>query len=141
MIFLDSSFLVAFMVDGDTNHVKAAEVMLDVVEAAYGPPVISDYVFDETATVTFVRTRDLQKARLAGEAMLKAFRMLKVDDAVFRDAWQKFRSQKRTKYSFTDSTTIELMQQNSIRNIATFDREFRSHQEFNIVGAEEVDLS
>ncbi|MBI4258688.1 MAG: PIN domain-containing protein [Thaumarchaeota archaeon] len=99
MIFLDSSFLVAFMVDGDINHAKAAEVMQDVVNAAYGPPVISDYVFDETATVTFVRTGGLQKAGLAGEALLKAFRMLKVDDRVFLEAWQKFKSQKGTKYS------------------------------------------
>lgn len=140
MIFLDSSFLVAFEVGDDTNHAKAAEVMRDIVNAAYGPPVISDYVFDETATVTFVRSGDLQKARLVGEAMLKAFHMLKVDDVVFREAWRKFRSQKGTRYSFTDSTTIELMQRNNIRNIATFDSEFRSYKDFVVIGVQEVDL-
>ncbi|MDV3243543.1 MAG: PIN domain-containing protein [Nitrososphaerales archaeon] len=134
MIFLDSSFLVAFGVDGDANHAKAVEVMRDIVKSAYGPPVISDYVFDETTTVTFLRTKELQKARVVGDAMLKAFRMLKVDDEVFRRAWQEFKSQKGTKYSFTDSTTVELMRQNNIRNIATFDREFRSYKELVVVG-------
>jgi len=134
VIFLDSSLLVAFEVDGDTNHSKAVEVIRDVVNSAYGPPIISDYVFDETATVTFLRTKELRKARLAGDTMLKAFRMLKVDDEVFRAAWQKFRSQKGTKYSFTDCTSVELMQQNGIRSIATFDREFRSYKGFDVVG-------
>lgn len=134
MIFLDSSFLVAFEVDGDTNHSKAVEVMRDVVNSAYGPPIISDYVFDETTTVTFLRTKELRKARLVGDTMLRAFRMLKVDDEVFRTAWQRFRSQKGTKHSFTDCTSVELMQQNSIRSIATFDREFKGYKELDVVG-------
>ncbi|MDV3278462.1 MAG: PIN domain-containing protein [Nitrososphaerales archaeon] len=134
MIFLDSSFLVAFGVDGDANHSRSVEVMRDIVNSAYGPPVISDYVFDETTTVTFLRTKELKKARVVGDAMLKAFRMLKVDDEVFRRAWQEFRSQKGTRYSFTDSTTVELMRQNNIRNIATFDREFRGYRELVVVG-------
>ena len=133
MIFLDSSFLVAFEVHDDVNHAKAVGLMQDVVNAAYGPPVISDYVFDETATVTFLRTKNIQKARLVGDSMLKAFRMLRVDDRVFREAWQRFRSQKGTKYSFTDSTTIELIQENDIKNIATFDKEFKSSRGFVVV--------
>lgn len=134
MIFLDSSFLVALEVDGDTNHSRAMEVMQDVVNSTYGPPVISDYIFDETATVTLTRTKNIVMARLVGEAMLKAFRMLNVDDGVFKEAWRRFRSQRGTKYSFTDSTTIELMQRNNIRNIATFDREFEGRNEFAVVG-------
>lgn len=134
MIFIDSSFLVAFEVDGDINHSRAVEVMRAVVNAAYGPPVISDYVFDETAAVTLMRTKDLKKARLVGDAMLKAFRMLKVDDAVFREAWQRFRSQRGTQFSFTDAATIELMQQNSIAKIATFDRGFESCDELVLIG-------
>ncbi len=135
MIFLDSSFLVAFEVDGDSNHDRAVEIMGDVVRSAYGPPVISDYVFDETTTVTLVRTGDLRKATLVGEAMLKAFRMLRVEEEVFHRAWQMFRRQKRTRYSFTDSTTLELLQRNSIRNIATFDKEFQSTGDLVVVGA------
>ncbi len=135
MIFLDSSFLVAFEVEGDTNHTKAAVLMREVVGLAYGPPVISDYVFDETVTVTLLRTRNLQKARLVGDSMLDAFRMLKVDDQIFRQAWQQFRRQKGTRCSFTDSTTVELLHRNGIRNIATFDEEFRGSKEFFVLGS------
>jgi len=130
MIFLDSSFLVAFAVNGDANHPRATGVMKDIVREAYGAPVISDYVFDETATVTFLRTKSLSKARLVGDALLSSFRVLKVDDRTFRLSWQKFRSQRGTKLSFTDSTTVELMRQNGIKNIATFDREFHHSTQF-----------
>jgi uncharacterized protein len=134
MIFLDSSFLVAFEVAGDANHTKAAELMREVVDEAYGPPVISDYVFDETVTVTFVRAKSLQKARLVGDSLLKAFRVLNVDDAIFHGAWTRFGSQSGTKYSFTDCTTVELMQRHKIREIATFDREFKDASEFRVQG-------
>ncbi len=67
--------------------------------------------------------------------MPNAFRMLKVDDEIFRQAWQEFRSQKGTGYSFTDSTTVELMHRNDIRNIATFDEKFRSSKEFVVLGS------
>ncbi len=134
MIFLDSSFLVAFEVEGDINHSKAAKLMSHIARAIYGTPFISDYVFDEVVTVTFLRTKNLSKARLIGDAMLKAFDVLKVDDAIFRSAWRRFREQKDTKFSFTDATTAELMQQNAIENIATFDRDFQETHQFVVLG-------
>ena len=134
MIFLDSSFLVAYAVDGDSNHARAVELMDEIVDSVHGFPVISDYVFDETATVTFLRTGELQKARLVGDAMLKAFRMLKVDDRVFREGRKRFQGQRGTKYSFTDCTTMELMAQNGVDKITTFDKEFRADRRFAVVG-------
>jgi predicted nucleic acid-binding protein len=136
MIFLDSSFLVAFEVDGDSNHASATKVMREVARGARGSPVISDYVFDEVVTVTFVRTKSLSKARLVGDGLLESFRMLRVSDEVFKEAWQRFRNQKGTRLSFTDSTTVELMMQNEIDNIATFDRGFQSAGEFAVLGPE-----
>lgn len=116
------------------NHAKSVELMRDVVNAAYGPPVTSDYIFDETATVTFLRTKSLKTARLVGDSMLKAFRILRVDEAIFQAAWLIFKNQKGTTFTFTDSTTIELMQQNDIRNIATFDGEFRRSGKLVVAG-------
>jgi predicted nucleic acid-binding protein len=134
MIFLDSSFLIGFEVENDTNHAKARGLMHEIVEMAYGPAVISDYIFDEVVTVTFARTKSISKARLVGDAMLKSFRMLRVGEDVFQPAWSRFKAQKGTKFSFTDVTTAELMHQNSIRTIATFDREFKQSTEFSVLG-------
>lgn len=134
MIFLDSSFLVAFAVDGDSNHPNATKAMQKVASSAYGEAVISDYVFDETVTVALVRTRDIRKARLIGESLLDSFRMLRVDESVFERAWQRFRSQRGARFSFTDSVTIELMQENGIKNLATFDEEFYSSRALTVIG-------
>jgi uncharacterized protein len=134
LILLDSSFLIGFEVETDTNHAKARGLMHEVAEAAYGPAVISDYIFDEVVTVTFARTKSVSKARLVGDAMLRSFRMLKVSDDVFQAAWSRFREQKDTKFSFTDSTTVELMHQNGVRTIATFDREFKDSTDFSVLG-------
>jgi len=134
MIFLDSSFLIAFEVENDANHAKARGLMHDIAELAYGRAVISDYIFDEVVTVTLTRTKSVSKARLVGDSMLKSFRIYRVSDDVFEAAWNHFREQKNTKFSFTDSTTTELMRQNSIGSIATFDREFRESTEFSVLG-------
>ncbi len=107
--------------------------MQDIASSIHGEPAISDYVFDETVTVTLVRTGDLGKARLVGESMLESFRILRVDESIFQRAWRRFRNQKGTTFSFTDSTTIELMQENGIKNLATFDKEFSSRG-FMIIG-------
>ncbi len=107
--------------------------MQDIANSIHGEPVISDYVFDETVTVTLVRTGDLGKARLVGESMLESFRILRVDESIFQRAWRRFRNQKGTTFSFTDSTTVELMQENAIKNLATFDKEF-SFRGFIIIG-------
>src|SRR5215472_15423617 len=134
MIFLDSSFLIAFEVETDTNHAKARVLMREIADLAHGPAVISDYIFDEVVTVTLARTKSVAKARLVGDSMLKSFKIYRVSDDVFEAAWSHFREQKNTKFSFTDSTTTELMRQNGIGAIATFDREFRESTEFSVLG-------
>ncbi len=139
MIFLDSSFLVAYAVQGDSNHSASVELMEDVVGSTYGPPVISDYIFDETATVIFLRTKELRKSGSVGDAMLKSFRVLRVDEVAFGAAWRRFRSQKGTRYSFTDCTTIELMHRYGVGYIATFDRKFGGRKEFAALGVEQAD--
>lgn len=134
MIFLDSSFLIGFEVETDTNHTKARGLMREIAKMAYGPTVISDYIFDEVVTVTFARTKSISKARLVGDAMMASFRMLRVNEDVFQTAWGRFRDQKSTKFSFTDTTTTELMNQNDIRTIATFDKEFKDSTDFSVLG-------
>ena len=67
MILLDSSFLVAVEVETDENHKKAIIIRDKIIRGDFGNTVISDYIFDETITVTIVRTKDLEKTILIGE--------------------------------------------------------------------------
>ena len=61
MIILDSSFLVAIEVETDQNHEKAVEIRDRIIKREFGTVLISDYIFDETITATFQKTRDLKK--------------------------------------------------------------------------------
>ncbi|MGC8831968.1 MAG: type II toxin-antitoxin system VapC family toxin [Thermoproteota archaeon] len=136
MIFLDTSFIAAFYNVRDENHVKAKNLMPDIVNSKYGPLYISDYVFDETVTVAFIRLRNLRRAVRIGEYLRKSVRLIEVTGSNFEDAWRIFKKQKETDFSFTDCTSISIMKRMNIRNIATFDRDFLKLKEVNVIGAE-----
>ena len=97
--------------------------------------VVSDYVFDETVTVIFIRLRDLRRAVRIGEYLRKSVELVKVASSNFEDAWRIFKKQKETSFSFTDCTSISVMRRMNIRNIATFDSDFLKLKEVNVIGA------
>ena len=134
MIFLDSSFLVSVEVETDQNHKRAIEIRDGIIKGTFGMPIISDYIFDETVTVTFGRTKNLGKTVLVGENLLKSSKMTKIGDSFFEEGWKIFKNQKDTKFSFTDCTTIALMKKEGIKAIATFDKDFNNVKEITAVG-------
>lgn len=133
MIFLDSSFLVSLEIESDLNHNKAIQIRDDIIKGKYGKTFISDYIFDETVTVTFARTRNLQKAILAGVELKSSAKILRINEDVFENSWKAFKDQKSTKFSFTDCTTVSIMRENNIKNIATFDKDFEKLDWLNVI--------
>ena len=124
MIVLDTGVLFGFEVESDKKHADAVRIVNDAINGIYGAVVITDYIFDETVTLTLARTKDLSKAIITG-SHLGNLEILKIDQAIFDDAWGIFKAQKTKKrLSFTDCTTIAAMKSNSIENIAVFDSGF-----------------
>ncbi|MEM7825190.1 MAG: PIN domain-containing protein [Candidatus Aenigmatarchaeota archaeon] len=134
MIFLDSSFLVSVEVETDQNHEKALKLIDEIIEGKFGKTIISDYIFDETVTVTFGRTKNLKKTILVGMVLKNSAEMLKIDEKDFEEAWNMFKKQSTTKFSFTDCTTVVVMKDKEIKNIATFDEDFKKVKEINVIG-------
>lgn len=133
MIFLDTSFLVSLEVETDQNHEKAIKVMDEIISGKFGKLIISDYIFDETVTVTFGKSRDLKKAVMVGTNLQNSAEILKVDERNLEEAWNLFKNQKGTRFSFTDCTILSLMKKEGIKNIATFDRDFENVKEINVI--------
>ena len=124
MIILDTGVLFGFEAESDKKHEDAVRIVNDAVNGVYGLAAITDYIFDETVTLTLARTKDLSKAIITGEH-LKNLEILKVDQVIFDDAWNMFKSQKaRKRLSFTDCTTMAAMKANGIDKVATFDSGF-----------------
>ncbi|MEM2874667.1 MAG: type II toxin-antitoxin system VapC family toxin [Candidatus Hadarchaeales archaeon] len=124
-IFLDTCVLIAARNADDKNHARAKEIMRSVLKGEHGEIYTSDYVIDEAITLMLRRTRSLRLAIDMGDHVLSSPRIRKlwVTEDVFGRAWKLFKSQKRP-MSFTDCTSLALMEKNGIGKIASFDSDF-----------------
>lgn len=133
MIILDTSFIASFYNIRDENHKKATEIMREIVKGKYGPLYITDYIFDESVTIIFIRLKNLDRTIEIGETLRKSTEIIDVEKLSFEHAWKFFKEQEGTKFSFTDCTTISVMQSRNIKSIATFDKDFQKIKEINVV--------
>jgi len=134
MIFLDTSFLVAFYNKDDYHYNKAIKIMQELVKGKYGDVAISDYIFNECVTVLFSRLRDLQKTIMVCEN-IKKIKIFKIDEDVFEESWEIFKNQKEnTQLSFTDCSILALMKRNNIKTLATFDDDFLKIKDIDVIG-------
>jgi len=130
MIILDTSFIISYFNTRDQNHPKAAKSMKKIHEHL----CITDYIFDEVVTVSLNRLKSLDRASKIGEMLLKSLKIIDVEKTSFDNAWSLFCKQKKTVLSFTDCTTVSVMQENGISKIATFDEDFGKISGIEIIG-------
>ena len=134
MIILDTSFIVSYWVEMDINHEKAKKLYNKKIKNGFfGEPAATDYIFDETITVVFYRTKSLTNAVIAGDNLEHSVHMIDIDDLIFNDSWNLFKSQKDTKFSFTDCTIISAMKLYGVKYVATFDKDFRKVDGIKVV--------
>ncbi len=133
MIILDTSFIVSYYNTMDSNHAKAVKIMEQLKDNKWGDIFISDYIFDETATVIFSKLKDLGATVKIVADLNNFVNMSFIEAATFEGSWEIFKSQKGTKFSFTDCTTLSLMKNMGIAHIATFDEDFKRIKEISIV--------
>ncbi len=125
-IFIDTSAIIAYFNADDRFHGEAEGIMRDLTEG--GIPLtrlyVSDYVFDEAVTFIECVLRDHALARDVGAALLSSpfTTMLRVEDDVFEEAWERFRAGEGL--SFTDCSSFALMDRYGINHAFTFDRHF-----------------
>ncbi len=133
MIFLDTSFIVAEEYERDENHAKAVAIRKKIESGRYGHAYISDYIFDESATLLLARTGNMELVRSSGDILRSAVEILRINEGSFDHAWELFKAQKGNKpLSFTDCTNIAVMEEHGINNIVAFDGGF-DHFGVNVV--------
>jgi len=131
-IFLDTGVYVAFVNKKDKDHDRALVLMKELASGKYGPGYTSDYVLDETLTVSLVGRRRVDKAVNAGLLFLGSkedkipalARLIKVDEGTIQAAWKSFRGAKTPLLSFTDHTCIGLARTYAGGVIMSFDEHF-----------------
>jgi predicted nucleic acid-binding protein len=129
-VLLDTGVLYADH-DGDASRHDAASAALDAVyDGELGQPYVSDYLYDETVTLTLKRAGSFAAARRIGERIRgidpypKAYELLRVSAAVFDDAVTVFERYDDQSLSFTDATTVALRRRHDIDTVLSFDDDF-----------------
>ena len=122
---MDSSLFVALSNKRDNLHGRAVLMMKEILNYNYGKIFFSDYIFDESFTLFLARTKNFKGAIDFGNTLLKSkdLNRLEVDAVVFSEAWGLINAA-RAPISFTDATSVVLMQKFRIQHIASFDSDF-----------------
>jgi len=125
-VFIDTSIFVAARNKRDRNHQRARELMKRALTAEFGVIYTSDYVIDEAVTTALARTRNHQIAVNTGRHILDSERIekLAISGEDFNLAWSKFQTIKDRFLSFTDCTSLALMERRGIERVMSFDSHF-----------------
>jgi predicted nucleic acid-binding protein len=125
-IFLDTSAIVAWFNKRDKYYEDAQRILKDIRERRleFTRFIISDYILDESLTFFESVIKDHELAVAVGEALMNSsyVALERVDDEIFEESWQRFK--RSSGLSFTDCTSITLMDELETRNIFTFDQQF-----------------
>ena len=125
MIFVDTGAWYASEVQDDVNHAAARKFLAELSKGAYGVPLTTDYVLEET--MTLLRSRRNLTSALAFIDKIQSsnsVRIAWVDESLFRKSLDLFRESEIKIWSFTDCTSFALMNQLSVTEAFAFDTHF-----------------
>ena len=129
-VLIDTGVLYADHDTDATRHGAAAAALESVYDGKLGHPYVSDYIFDEAITLTRRRTGSFAAAKRLGDRLRgcgeypRAFEMCHVSPAVFSDAVDAFKRYDDQALSFTDTTSMVLLDRYGIDRILSFDDDF-----------------
>ena len=125
-IFVDTGIFVALHNADDEFHQKSKELMKQALKGDFGRIFTSDYVIDEAITTALVRTKKHDLAQDLGRFIIESPRITKlwVGEDSFELAWKKFSVFKDKPLSFTDCTSLAIIEAKGIKQIMSFDGGF-----------------
>jgi len=128
-IFIDSGIFIAFHNRRDTRHEQAVQLIRRIISGELGSAYTSTYVFDEAVTFALMKTGRREVAlsvgqMILGESTYPFVNLLRVERKIFEKAWKLFAKYADKHLSFTDCTSIALIEHHGIDAIASFDSDF-----------------
>jgi len=126
-ILVDTSAFIAWFNKNDRYHDEAQRVLDDIKNGKIHLTrfVVTDYIVDETLTFLERVTRDHDLAIQVGDAILSSsyVHMEQVSHDTFESSYKRFRVTKGL--SFTDCTSMEVMDRLGVTIVFTFDAHFK----------------
>lgn len=124
-VFVDTGAFIALVNEADEYHL-AAKDSLQELRASGCLLITSNFVLDETYT-RIRRKAGIREAVAFGEKIQasRQMKILTVERALEKKAWEIFKRYSDHDFSYTDCTSFALMRQKKIREAFTFDKDFR----------------
>lgn len=133
--FLDTSFILALVLNSDSNYKKAVNLAYVLNEKCY----INNNVLNEVLTL-IGRKLDINSAKELYYNIIDSFELLNEYDISNYNSenfniFEKYvgENSKKTKLSFTDSSIILTMKEYNIPNLVSFDKEFKKVKCINLI--------
>jgi predicted nucleic acid-binding protein len=129
-VLVDSGVFYAHADSDAGRHSKAVRAFDALIDGAYGQPYTTDYVYDETVTLTLRRTGRFERAetvgrRIRGEGEFPdLLRIEHVKPPIFEAAIDVFERYDDQELSFTDATTIAAADELDVDAVVSFDDDF-----------------
>lgn len=129
-VLVDTGVLYADHDRDASRHGSATNALETVYDGEFGQPYVSDFVFDEALTLTRRRTGSHADAmrlsdRIRGEGEYPAaYELIHLSVAGFSDALSVFERFGDQALSFTDATSIALIERHRIDGLLSFDTDF-----------------
>lgn len=129
-IFVDTDVFYAHHDTDAPRHHDAVAAIDELLEGTYGKPYTSDYVLDETVTLTRVRTgsfdaADTVASRILGDGRFpKVFELLNLGPDDVHEAIETFRKYDDQNLSFTDASIVTVIESRDIEAVLSFDEHF-----------------
>jgi uncharacterized protein len=122
VVFVDTGAWFASFVPNDPDHASAWAWL----DANHEPLVTSDYVFDELMTLFKVRG-EFDRAMVVGEQIRQRqiAELVAITSGDLDSTWRVFSQFRDKDWSFTDCTSLVVMQRLEITKAFSFDRHFR----------------
>lgn len=129
-VFVDTGVFYAHHDDDASRNAPATDAMDEVIAGRFGTAFTSDYVFDESVTLTRSRSGQFAPARRIGDRIRglgdypDVFDLLRVDESTFEAAVDTFERYDDQPLSFTDATTVALVRRHDVDRVLSFDDDF-----------------
>jgi len=125
-LIVDTGVLYAHHDRDAEHHGAAKEAITAALKGEYGQPYVTDYVYDETVTLTRRRMGGFDDAKTVSDRILRtdALKLVWVERRYFEKAVETFERYSDQSLSFTDASTVAVVKERGVDYVLSFDDDF-----------------
>ena len=125
-VLIDTGAFMAYRNTKDLHHEKADRLLRRALKGEFSTIYTTDYIYDESLTLAVVRTGNKEIATdISNVISSPRIEMIIIDETILKQATALFFKFFDKRISFTDATTMAVMQRDGIDKIITFDTHFK----------------